>query len=73
MASDYRIQIVRNDGGLVHTWAPGGALERDLVEMIIEKVKGKGVGIGKTEASVLGSVRDAIHSALYDLKAAVKP
>jgi len=69
MASDYAIQIVHvATGEVVHRWAPGLAVEVELVENLCARIAAKGVGVGRTEAHVIADVREAVGELLLDLK-----
>jgi len=69
MASAYRVQIIHAaTAEVVYRELPGEAVEADLVENICQRVRAKGVGIGRTEAHVLADVKAAIAEVLYDLK-----
>jgi hypothetical protein len=69
--SDYLIQVVHKVDGTVAAWAPGLDIEADVVDELVERVRLKGVGIGRTQDHVLDDVRAAMLELLYDLKARV--
>lgn len=70
MASDYRLQIIdTRTGQPTKGWQPGDrVVETDLVADLLQRVKAKGVGIGRTEAHVLADVRAAFTELLFQLK-----
>lgn len=68
MASEYRLQIVHRDNGLIVSWPPGLAAEKDLVDALCARVQTKGVGIGATEAHVIADVRAAFEEILVEIK-----
>jgi hypothetical protein len=71
MESNYLVQIVHRKSGLVVQWAPGLNVEDELIDTLCERVRAKGIGIGRTEAHVLGDVRAALEELLFDLKSQV--
>lgn len=73
MASQYVIQVVDTETGKVVQWAPGMAVERQLVSDLCGRVQGKGVGFMKREAQVIAAVRSALTELLFDLKSDVNP
>jgi len=68
MASQYKIAVIFKDTGEVVSWAPGLSVERDFEVELLNRIKAKGVGVGRTTAHVLDDVRDALRELLYDLK-----
>lgn len=70
--SVYRLQIVGPDGQVVKSWPPGSHVETELISELCERVKAKGVGLGRTEAHVLADLKAAFTEMLYDLKAKVR-
>lgn len=73
MASQYLIQVVDTLTGRVVQWAPGLQVERALVDDVCTRVEAKKVGVGRTTATVVAAVREALEEALHDLKSDVKP
>lgn len=67
--SAFRLQIVDAKTGYVTKgWEPGGKVETDLVEELCGRLKGRGIGVFKTEAKVLEAVRAEFQAMLLDLK-----
>lgn len=73
MSSEYVIQVVEKKTGAVVEWAPGMAVERQLVDDLCGRVKAKGVGFTKREAPVLAAIRSALIELLFELKSDVHP
>lgn len=73
MASDYIIQVVQRSTGQVVEWAPGQAVERDLVTELGSRVAAKGVGIARSTDHVVADVQAALKELLFDLKSDVPP
>jgi hypothetical protein len=73
VASDYRICVRSVSTGLEVEWAPGLAVERQLVTDLCDRVAAKGVGMGRTTVHVVADVRAALEELLHDLKAEVTP
>jgi len=71
MPSQYVIQVVDTESGKVAEWAPGMAIERQLLADLGARVAAKGVGIGRTTAHVIQDVQTALVELLYDLKSDV--
>ena len=71
MASEYLIQVVHKSTGKVVEWAPGLAVEKQLVDELGNRVRAKGVGILKTTEQVVTAVKSALDELLYDLKSLV--
>lgn len=71
MASDYVVQIVHRETGLVVSWAPGLQVEVEFIENLCTRVRAKGVGLARSEAHVIADVRTACHELLHDLKARI--
>ena len=72
MASEYVIQVIHKaTNKVVHSWAPGLAVEKELISELLDRVKAKGVGIARTEYHVLADVKEAIEELLHDLKSRV--
>lgn len=68
MASDYRLQIVNHKDEIVHGWAPGLAVEVELIDTLCARVAAKGVGLLRSEEHVIADVRAAFHELLRELK-----
>lgn len=71
MSSDYVIQVVEKKTGAVVEWAPGMAVERQLITDLCGRVASKGVGIGKTTAHVVADIHAALTELLHALKSEV--
>jgi len=72
VVSDYRLQVVQaSTGKVVKGWQPGDKVETDLVDELVDRAKAKGVGLFRSEARVLGGVREAFGEMLLDLKGRV--
>lgn len=71
MPSEYVIQVVEKKTGAVVEWAPGMAVERQLIEDLCGRVASKGVGIGRTTTHVVADVHAAMVELLYALKSEV--
>jgi hypothetical protein len=71
-ASNYVLRVVNlATGETVHQWTPGLAAESLIVSELCDRVRAKGVGVGKTEEHVIADVRAAIEELLFDLKSRV--
>jgi len=71
MASQYRLQIVHEPTGQVVVSWPAGVnrpKERDFIEAVCERVREKGVGVGRTEAHVIADVREALQDVIGEAK-----
>jgi hypothetical protein len=68
MASEFLIQVVHKSDGRVVAWAPGLEVEQEFIKNFCDRLKGKGVGIFRTEAKVLAAAQEAMDELLYDLK-----
>lgn len=71
MASQFVIQVVDKDTGLVVEWAPGMACERQLVTELGGRVVAKGVGYFKSAKQVQAAVTEALRELLFALKSDV--
>lgn len=69
--SDFRIQIVHAADGRIVSWRPGADIEADIVNALIARLRKRGVGVFKTEATVLAAVREEFQKMLHELKARV--
>lgn len=70
--SNYVLRIVYlPTGETVHQWAPGLAVESQFVAELCDRVRAKGVGVGRTEAHVIADVQTACEQLLFDLKSRV--
>lgn len=70
--SAFQITITRVDGKTVHL-RPNAQGVRDLVADVVKRVRGRGVGVFRTEARVLAAVEEALIESLNDLKSEVRP
>ena len=71
--SEYRLQIVREDGAAV-TFRPGTRSEEgDFVGAVTARIVAKGVGLMKTEAQVKEAIRAGFTEVFADLKRNVQP
>lgn len=73
MPSQYVIQVVDTESGKVAEWAPGMAVERQLVDDLCGRVQAKNVGFMTREAQVVAAVRSALTELLFALKSDVNP
>jgi len=65
----YLLQVWDTErNAVVTSWAPGGPVETELVTHLCERVRVKGVGLGRTEAHVVSDVQHAFEELLHDLK-----
>jgi len=71
MASDFLIQVVEKSTGHCVSWAPGLEVEKQFEEELLDRVRAKGVGIGRSTTHVLEDVKLALRELLYDLKSRV--
>lgn len=72
--SAFLLQVLhRPSGRVIATWPPGRDEERDFIADLCQRVKDKGVGIGRTEAHVIADVRAALEEQLFALKLQVRP
>lgn len=69
--SEFLIQVVHKEDGKVVAWQPGREIELSLIEELRERVRLKGVGLGRTSTHVLNDVVEALQELLHDLKAKV--
>lgn len=69
--SRFIIQVVEKDGQRVVEWAPGLAVERQLVTDLCNRVAAKGVGVLRTTAHVVEDVRTSLEELLFELKSDV--
>ena len=68
MASQYLIQVVHKESGKVVRWAPGLEIEKQFEDELLDRVKAKGVGVGRSTTHVLADVQTALQELLHDLK-----
>lgn len=67
--SQFRLQIVdAKTGQVAKGWQPADRVEMDLVEDLCTRLKGRGIGMFRTEAKVLETVRGAFAEMLLELK-----
>lgn len=66
--SDFTICVRHKPSNTFVEWAPGRAVEMNIVDELCSRVKAKGVGALRTEAHVIADVRLAMTELLYDLK-----
>lgn len=73
MPSRYVVQIAElESGAVVAAWTPRKPeTDGDVIDALCARVAAKGVGIGRTEAHGLNSLREAWQELLHDLKAQV--
>lgn len=69
--STFIIQVIDKHTGNVVEWAPGLAVERQLVEDLCNRVASKGVGILRTTAHVVDDVKTSLEELLFELKSDV--
>ena len=70
--SRYRLQIIdAQTGEVVIGWQPNDRVETELSEELLRRVKDRGVGLFRTEAQVLASLRQCFSDMLYELKGRV--
>lgn len=69
--SKFIIQVVNQDSGQVVEWAPGMAIERQLVDDLCNRVAAKGVGILRPTSHVVEDVRTSLEELLFELKSDV--
>lgn len=70
--SDYRMQVIHASSGKVVGWKPGADIEVDLINELCDRLTKRGVGLFRTEATVLAAVREEFASLLFDLKRKVR-
>lgn len=68
MPSQFVIRVVDLMTDEFVEWAPGKAVEKQLVDDLCTRVASKGVGITRTTAHVVADVRAAMDELLYELK-----
>jgi hypothetical protein len=68
MASDFLLRVVHRPSGDYVEWAPGQYIESHLVDELCNRVRAKGVGLGRTTNHVVEDVRAAITELLFELK-----
>ena len=73
MASKYVIQVVEGSTGRVVQWAPGLAVERQLIDELCNRVAAKGVGLLRSTPKVVEAVRTSLIELLHELKSDVNP
>lgn len=66
--SDYTIQIVHKQKGVVAGWEPGSPAEHELIESVCAKARLRGIGVTRTEAQVCRAFREAWAELLTDVK-----
>lgn len=69
--SDFRLQIVHAKDGRVVSWRPGAQIETDLVEALAVRLRKRGVGMFRSEATVLAVLGEEFAKMLHELKAKV--
>lgn len=67
------MQIIDTHTGAVVEFEPGKSVETDFVTDIVNRLTPNGVGFFKTHKVVQQTVRDAVQSAILDLKTKVTP
>lgn len=70
--SDYRLQVLHLPTGEIVKWKPGADVETDLVDDLCDRLKARGVGLFKTEKTVLDLVREELADVLWELKKKVR-
>ena len=70
--SDYRLQVIHASSGKVGGWKPGADVEVDLVQELCARLTKRGVGLFRSEATVLAAVQEEFASLLFDLKRKVR-
>lgn len=73
MSSRYLLQIVDREDGTVVQFEPGLRAESDIITDCVNRVREKGVGLGRTSAHVEQDVCDAMGEAFHDLKSRIRP
>ena len=68
MASQYLIQVIHKESGDVVRWAPGLEIEKQFEDELLDRVKARGVGVGRSTTHVLDDVQTALRGLLHDLK-----
>lgn len=68
MTSNFRLQIVHAKDGVVVEWLPGAKIETDLVRELVYRLQNRGVGVFKTQATVLKAVEEEFAALLWELK-----
>jgi hypothetical protein len=64
----FLLQIVDAETGVVARLPGGGALEADLVDLIVREVVRRGVGWFRSTAHVEQDIKDGTTAAIYSLK-----
>lgn len=72
MASDFVLQIRHIHSGEYIEFAPGLAVESQILEELCDRVNAKGVGIGRTSEHVINSIRSSFQELFWDLKKQMK-
>lgn len=62
------MQIAYAKTGDIVTWRPGAAVETDIVQELVERLRKRGVGLFTSEATVLKAVEEELAEVILDLK-----
>ncbi len=74
MASRFLVQIIDGDTKKpAVSFRPGSAVEAELEDAVIARLRTKGIGYFRSAATVEIAVREAWAEALMDLKKQVRP
>lgn len=65
----FHIAIVSAHDGIVAKIPGGGELETDLIELIVQHILAKGVGLFKSKKHVEQDIREGVKQAIMGLKA----
>ena len=71
MPSQFVIRVVDLTTDEFVEWAPGKAVEKNLVDAVCDKVAKQNVGVFRQQATVVAIVRGALESVLHELKSEV--
>jgi hypothetical protein len=74
MPSQFTLQVIdKYTGDVVLGFEPGSRVETDLVDDVLTRAKGEGIGLLRTEAAVEAALRRAWTETLLSLKTQVMP
>lgn len=74
MTSLYTMQIIdKSTGEVVRGFEPGSRVETDLIEEVLTRAKGDGIGYMKSALAVETTLRQAWNETLLALKSQVLP
>jgi hypothetical protein len=70
--SEFFLAVGRHDGATVKM-RPGAQSERDLVDEIVSRARGKGIGYFVSESQVVAAIEESVKEAIMAIKSDVRP